>query len=1020
MVIDRWGEFVDCRSRSRWRRYRRVGTVTARRQDVAAVWKTGADDRMEGAAGDWLVEDASGGQRTVSDQAFRASHRHVEADKWERCSVLEARRAKTGEVAVSQEGTSTATAGDWVVRDAPDNAWIVPNSHFRTAYKRSRTILGRGTESPAESYLILLLRLSVFGVSVAVAVLCVLALGVESTNTPIEPGSWVARMPFIDLALSRPGVTSVAFLISVGILAIMIADFRFTFYDASRTVTIAAAAGISTITVAFPPFYHCRSESDSLWSTLADTAGLFTLTFERDTLAFADERGVVACMPPSTGMEMARVLALVASSAAIVALLVRASEGFRNRMELARHPERAIVAIGLDDDAVEFLKNVKAGSLDKTVYLLTVAPDRPCVRAVEDAGVRIITVDIDSERAFRKLFSRRVRFRGVTHPARIYLLSADPAINEKRLKQARAARILPDHGTEHSSLETIPRVVVRIDDVWQAEDYQNENREISGYAVDVVGIYASTADALLGPHLAHVDAALKRLDVVSTRKNGAQDDENVPRPGPLVIVGSGNLTLAMLSWMADRSRELRVLREKDVNERLGREATRDLHVIVISHDADDLCDDHTVRQLHRGGQYLLLDAIPCAPDDTKKRLTEVLDRVRNEDPIVVFTDDPGVQSGSFAPSINYRFADIPVFQHRPDVSTPPETTSRHRISPYGITLAPRNAVTMLERWGRLGLLLHAKYILGVKDTLEKLETTAEQLERTDQRSFKQLVDDWRDALVVSSPGWFPRGTRLVTDTTGNSEPQVPRRLAWQPAIESSSSNDFHPYLVEDNIRSVVMTLASLSSRSLDWKAPPAESTELFEPPWSEPEEKLEESQAEELRSTGDHSLEPWQVKALMDFGCKFNLSPEQLTTIARAESESWRQHRCRQKPKWQKTDAARAEARSKLEDQVEAGEISTEAAKLVRHLLTCAEEQSRQHLAMASWEKLDANNRWSTYCTVMETASFLHLLGYFGALSDDSSTRKRLPDKPTPLRWTPGNSTWESAGSPFAPSYDSM
>lgn len=117
-----------------WRSYRRTGTVQARRLGSDSEWETSAGDRMTGRRGDWIVEDSSGGVRTVADDRFRDSHRHLHDEVWERCAVLEARPARPGETVTSLEGASTAGEGSWVVRDSPDNAWVVPGEHFRQAY----------------------------------------------------------------------------------------------------------------------------------------------------------------------------------------------------------------------------------------------------------------------------------------------------------------------------------------------------------------------------------------------------------------------------------------------------------------------------------------------------------------------------------------------------------------------------------------------------------------------------------------------------------------------------------------------------------------------------------------------------------------------------------------------------------------------------------------------------------------------------------------------------------------------
>lgn len=119
-----------------WRRFRRVGTVTAHRLESNRTWQTSNGATLDGRRGDWLVEDTSGGVRTVTDGRFRETHCHLSEDRWQRTAVLEARPARPGERAVSLEGTSTAVAGDWIVRDAPDNAWVVPGDHFSASYSR--------------------------------------------------------------------------------------------------------------------------------------------------------------------------------------------------------------------------------------------------------------------------------------------------------------------------------------------------------------------------------------------------------------------------------------------------------------------------------------------------------------------------------------------------------------------------------------------------------------------------------------------------------------------------------------------------------------------------------------------------------------------------------------------------------------------------------------------------------------------------------------------------------------------
>jgi len=118
-----------------WRLVRRRGTVRARRLVQDFEWTTPGGDILRGASGDWLVTDDSGGQRTVSDDFFRAHHSQLSEDMWERTASLEARQALPGERIESPEGLETASPDDWVLRDATGAQWIVSDKHFRASYR---------------------------------------------------------------------------------------------------------------------------------------------------------------------------------------------------------------------------------------------------------------------------------------------------------------------------------------------------------------------------------------------------------------------------------------------------------------------------------------------------------------------------------------------------------------------------------------------------------------------------------------------------------------------------------------------------------------------------------------------------------------------------------------------------------------------------------------------------------------------------------------------------------------------
>lgn len=120
--------------RSAWQRYRRFGVVLASRLTEPHSWQTATGETLIGQPGDWLVNDAAGSVRTVTDASFRATHLQLDGDRWQRTSEVDARPVRPGERIDTQEGPTTAGPDGWVVRDADGNHWIVPDSKFRESY----------------------------------------------------------------------------------------------------------------------------------------------------------------------------------------------------------------------------------------------------------------------------------------------------------------------------------------------------------------------------------------------------------------------------------------------------------------------------------------------------------------------------------------------------------------------------------------------------------------------------------------------------------------------------------------------------------------------------------------------------------------------------------------------------------------------------------------------------------------------------------------------------------------------
>jgi hypothetical protein len=122
------------RSRGMWERFQRVGTVTAKRHRTPWSWTTASGATMHARAGDWEVCDEAQCW-SVRDDIFRATHRKLRKDQWERIGTVLVRRAEAGETIHTLEGPVTAAEGDWVIQGNRGEQWPVADDEFRGRYR---------------------------------------------------------------------------------------------------------------------------------------------------------------------------------------------------------------------------------------------------------------------------------------------------------------------------------------------------------------------------------------------------------------------------------------------------------------------------------------------------------------------------------------------------------------------------------------------------------------------------------------------------------------------------------------------------------------------------------------------------------------------------------------------------------------------------------------------------------------------------------------------------------------------
>ncbi|WP_141216470.1 hypothetical protein [Rhodococcus sp. 14-2483-1-1] len=118
-----------------WRTYRRLGEVTAHVLEQPRTWRTSGGDTLTAAAGDWLVTDGDGNERSVKPDIFAATHEKVANSRYRRTGTLRARRAVSGERIATLEGDLEAVSGDWILEGVAGEQWAVPNARFAATYE---------------------------------------------------------------------------------------------------------------------------------------------------------------------------------------------------------------------------------------------------------------------------------------------------------------------------------------------------------------------------------------------------------------------------------------------------------------------------------------------------------------------------------------------------------------------------------------------------------------------------------------------------------------------------------------------------------------------------------------------------------------------------------------------------------------------------------------------------------------------------------------------------------------------
>jgi hypothetical protein len=292
----------------------------------------------------------------------------------------------------------------------------------------------------------------------------------------------------------------------------------------SFSLLVTASLAVSTLVLGVASFWGCPSGQAPFWTPLARALNL-VVGGVNDTCGFPLALQTARLLGP---------LLLVITALGVLATLFRSQ---RDRLAV-RAGRRVVLVVGLAPETTGMISRLAEDRAPGTVVAVVAGTaESGLLRSARRAGARIIALDVADTRALQVLLVRR-RLLKVTEAQ---LLSGDTAVN---LGWAAALRELAA-GCDHRASSLAPRLLVRIDDPWQAE-YWRRGNTYQGHP----GRSGVTwmCDAVSQPEIT------ARL-LVHRLQQGLHDR--------LALVGGSPLALAVCAELAQCDREERLLDRPD-------------------------------------------------------------------------------------------------------------------------------------------------------------------------------------------------------------------------------------------------------------------------------------------------------------------------------------------------------------------------------------------------------------------------------------------------------------------------
>lgn len=439
--------------------------------------------------------------------------------------------------------------------------------------------------------------------------------------------------------------------------------------------------GIATVLVLASAAYgRCPDQGLSrYWSVVTRVVGLVTNNYAIDMFA------APGCATDGVplALQFARlaqlIVLLVAATSAVTALL-------RTQVDrvAVRWSPRLSVVLGVDLTSAPLLAALAVGAERYTLAALTSDPLSPWVGQARAAGWRVVVTDARRLESLTRLLTRPGR-RHALH--RLAILAADSTEAQRLMALVQSAV----EGRKQVTGTQPVRVLLRIDEAWQAEDLRRRYlSRIPSWIVDTISENEVTARLL-------VDDILER---------GVDE---------VVLAGHSDLTFAVVAELAQRGREA-ALAQPERATMPG--------AVVVGPNAEEVLEEHALAQ-HRFGNSRL-DRVRA---ESGRRLDDVVRECVEQchAPALVFSGDVSVADQRLASRLGTTYPDLLVYSRHAEVTGLGTEPLLAQVRAFGSTLDAGQG-RPVDSWERIARLLHEDYVRSYPDPEDPARKPWDELE----------------------------------------------------------------------------------------------------------------------------------------------------------------------------------------------------------------------------------------------------------------------------------------------------